>query len=209
MAQADIEEVARLIKGVSFYPTKAKNVVATSRILVEQYGGEVPGDWDALVAMPGVGRKTANVVVATAFGQPAIAVDTHVFRVSNRLGLATATTPEETERQLQRAIPRELWSEAHHWLIWHGRKICKAPTPRCEVCFLTAECRYFQSLTPGKVSGKRADGSTTSPKTARTHKAAATRAAASPVPTPPATGPSQAKSAASPTPAPKPRRRKS
>jgi endonuclease-3 len=193
MAGADVAEVTQLIKGVSFYPTKAKNVIATSRILVEQYGGEVPGDWDALVAMPGVGRKTANVVVATAFHQPAIAVDTHVFRVSNRLGLATATTPEETERQLQQAIPRDLWSEAHHWLIWHGRKICKAPTPKCDICFLTADCRYFQTLATPKPAAKPkaaakakiADGSATSPKTARTHKAAASRAAKPETPAPP------------------------
>lgn len=188
MAEADVDEVTQLIKGVSFFPTKGKNLVATSRILVDQYGGEVPADWDALVALPGVGRKTANVVVATAFNQPAIAVDTHVFRVSNRLGLATATTPEETERQLQRAIPRDLWAESHHWLIWHGRKICKAPTPKCDVCFLTADCRFFQSLATAKPSStgakaaktaapKVADGSETSPKTSRTHKAAAARAA--------------------------------
>jgi endonuclease-3 len=174
MAVADVEEVTRLIRGVSFFPTKAKNVIATSRILIERHGGQVPGDWDALVAMPGVGRKTANVVVATAFGQPAIAVDTHVFRVSNRLGLATATTPEETERQLQAAIPRDLWAESHHWLIWHGRKICKAPTPKCDACFLTADCRYFQS---GKATPQQ-PAKASSPKTARTHAAAARRKAA-------------------------------
>jgi endonuclease-3 len=183
MAAADVAEVTLLIRGVSFFPTKAKNVIATSRILIEQHGGEVPGDWDALVAMPGVGRKTANVVVATAFGQPAIAVDTHVFRVSNRLGLATATTPEETERQLQVAIPRELWAESHHWLIWHGRKICKAPTPKCDACFLTADCRFFQSgkaSVPTKKPTQSPADTATSPKTARTHAAAARRKATPP-----------------------------
>jgi endonuclease-3 len=185
MAQADLAEVERLIGGVSFYKTKAKNVITTSRILVEQYGGKVPADHGALTAMPGVGNKTANVVVSTLFKIPAIAVDTHVFRVSNRLGLATAKDVEETERQLQRAIPKDKWYEAHHWLIWHGRKICKAPTPRCETCFLTADCRYYQTMAatqaPGKTvtktAAKRADGSATSPNTARTHTAATARAA--------------------------------
>lgn len=153
MAEADLDEVERLIGGVSFYKTKAKNLIATSRILVEQYGGRVPADHTALVALPGVGNKTANVVVSTAFNMPAIAVDTHVFRVSNRLGLATAKTVEETERQLQQAIPRELWSSAHHWLIWHGRKICKAPVPRCEQCFLTADCRYYRTQVAPVLAG--------------------------------------------------------
>ncbi|MBC7542453.1 MAG: endonuclease III [Candidatus Sericytochromatia bacterium] len=148
MALATVEAIEGLIAGVSFFHTKAKHLILTSQILIREHGGIVPGDWHALVAMPGVGRKTANVVVATAFGQPAIAVDTHVFRVSNRLGLAAAKTPEEVEKQLQKAIPQELWAESHHWLIWHGRKICKAPTPRCETCFLTADCRYFQTTKP-------------------------------------------------------------
>lgn len=145
MMHADLAELETLIGGVSFYRTKAKNLILTSRILVEQYGGKVPADHAALTKMPGVGNKTANVVVSTLFDIPAIAVDTHVFRVSNRLGLADAKTVEETERQLQRAIPKELWSSAHHWLIWHGRKICKAPVPKCEICFLTEECRYYRS----------------------------------------------------------------
>ena len=187
MALADVEDIERLIAGVSFFHTKAKNLILTSGILVTQYGCEVPSDWNALVAMPGVGRKTANVVVATAFGQPAIAVDTHVLRVSNRLGLAAAKTPEETEKQLQKAIPRELWAEAHHWLIWHGRKICKAPTPRCELCFLTADCRYYQTVKPAVPAAAKAKNATT-PVTSRKSTAkppAAVRRTAKANPPPP------------------------
>ncbi|MNT31313.1 Endonuclease III [compost metagenome] len=119
----------------------------TCRILLEQHGGEVPNSREALEALPGVGRKTANVVLATAFDVPALAVDTHVFRVSNRLGLAKAETVEETERQLERLIPREKWTLAHHWLILHGRYTCTARKPLCERCPLTADCPEYTRLT--------------------------------------------------------------
>jgi endonuclease-3 len=156
MANADVGEVTQLIKGVSFFPTKAKNVIATSRILVEHHGGEVPKDFDALVALPGVGRKTANVVLSNAFGVPAIPVDTHVFRVANRLGLADSPNVEGTETDLQKHIPIEQWADAHHWLIWHGREICKAPTPKCEVCFLTTWCQYYNRQGKWKNESKAA-----------------------------------------------------
>lgn len=148
------EEFKPWIAKIGLTNNKAKNVVATCQLLLERHGGEVPNDMEALVALPGVGRKTANVVLSNAFGVPAIPVDTHVFRVSNRLGLADAENVEATERDLQKTVPMDLWSEAHHWLIWHGREICKAPTPKCEACFLTAECHYFNGR--GRWKGPKA-----------------------------------------------------
>ena len=116
--------------------------MATCRILTEQYGGEVPADRDILQTLPGVGRKTANVVVSNAFGQDAIAVDTHVFRVANRLGLAKAKDVKKTEEQLMENIPKEQWSIAHHWLIWHGRRVCSARNPKCEQCPCEIFCDF-------------------------------------------------------------------
>lgn len=135
-------ELEALIKSCGFYKTKAKNVLETCRILVDKYGGEVPQTMEELTALPGVGRKTANVVLSNAFGIPAIAVDTHVFRVTNRLGLADAKDVIETEKQLMRAIPKDKWSRAHHWLIWHGRRVCFARKPDCGGCFLADVCKY-------------------------------------------------------------------
>ncbi len=123
-----------------FYHNKAKNILAACRKLCEEYGGEVPEDYDALLNLPGVGRKTANVVMSVAFKFPAIAVDTHVFRIANRLKLAVGETPLEVEKGLQKAIPKEKWSDAHHWLIWHGRKICKSRRPLCGECPLAEVC---------------------------------------------------------------------
>ena len=137
------EELAPYIKGCGLYKTKGKNIIAASRILLEQYGGEVPNDRDALTKLPGVGRKTANVVVSNAFGTPAIAVDTHVFRVANRIGLADAKNVEKTEEQLMEHIPREDWSAAHHWLIYHGRQVCDAKKPRCADCCVACVCDAF------------------------------------------------------------------
>jgi endonuclease-3 len=122
------------------YHSKARNIMANCAILCEQYGGEVPKTFDELVKLPGVGRKTANVLVSVLYDTPAIAVDTHVFRVSNRLQLATGKTPVEVEKGLQKAIPKEWWSRAHHWLIWHGRRICKARKPLCDQCFQADLC---------------------------------------------------------------------
>ena len=139
-------ELEQKIFSCGFYKNKAKNILATSEILVRDYGGEVPGDWVILQSLPGVGRKTANVVMAVGFGQPAIAVDTHVFRVSNRIGLAKAKDELHTELQLQQAIPRERWLKAHHLLIWHGRRCCASPRPHCDQCPLISDCFYFAHL---------------------------------------------------------------
>ena len=124
------------------YPDATAMAACTAcRMIVEKHGGQVPSTMEELTALPGVGRKTANVVLANAFGVPAIAVDTHVFRVSNRLGLADASTVEETERQLMKAIPKSDWRDAHHWLIFHGRRVCKAQHPLCESCTLRPLCK--------------------------------------------------------------------
>ena len=134
MAQLTPEELEPLIKSCGLYHNKAKNIVAACRALVEQYGGEVPADRKKLMALPGVGQKTAGVVLLAAFGDDQIPVDTHVFRVSNRIGLARATTANGVEKQLREVLPQEIWSHAHHLLIWHGRRCCAARTPACERC---------------------------------------------------------------------------
>ena len=139
MAEADEEELFPLVKSCGF-KSKAGNIIAACRIIREKHGGKVPDTMEALTALPGVGRKTANVVLYNAFGIPAFAVDTHVFRVSNRIGLCRADTVEETEKQMTRLIPKEKWGNAHHWLIWHGRRVCKAQRPLCEECGLRAVC---------------------------------------------------------------------
>lgn len=135
-----LSEMEEAIKELGLYHNKAKNILATCRILVEKYRGEVPHDFEALIELPGVGRKTANVVLSNAFGIPALAVDTHVLRVSNRLGLATGTNPDSIEKQLMSLIPREKWSHAHHLLIWHGRRTCAARNPKCQACSLSSLC---------------------------------------------------------------------
>jgi endonuclease-3 len=142
-----LHELEQKIKTVGLYKSKAKNILATCVILVEKYNGEVPKSREELVTLPGVGRKTANVVLSIAHNFDAIAVDTHVFRVSNRIGLADAKNVELTEKQLMQNIPQKDWSDAHHWLIWHGRRICKARNPLCNKCFLTDYCCYFPKLT--------------------------------------------------------------
>lgn len=134
------EELQDKIRSCGLSATKSKNILATCRILLTDFDGEVPHDIDALQTLPGVGRKTANVVASVAYNIPAIAVDTHVFRVSNRLGLADATTVEKTELQLMEAIPKDEWSKAHHWLIWFGRQMCTARKPHCEECYLFDLC---------------------------------------------------------------------
>lgn len=142
LAAAEPEDVEPYIQSCGIYHNKARNLVLAAREIVKQYGGEVPNDFEALQRLPGVGRKTANVVMANAFGADAIAVDTHVFRVSNRLGLAHADDVLKTELQLQEAIPKHLWSTAHHWLIYHGRQVCASRKPACERCTLRALCDY-------------------------------------------------------------------
>ena len=141
-AALDFETLEPYIKSCGFYRMKGIHILEMSRILVERYGGEVPRTMEELTGLPGVGRKTANVVLSNAFGIPAIAVDTHVFRVSNRIGLAEAKDVEHTERQLMENIPREDWGDAHHWLIYHGRQVCAAQRPKCPACPLKEICTY-------------------------------------------------------------------
>lgn len=142
MANADVDEVYEFIRSVSYPNAKAKHLVALSRMIVSDYGGEVPDSMDSLIRLPGVGRKTANVMQAVAFGRSAIAVDTHVFRVSHRLGLASrkADTPLKVERELKANIPPELAADAHHWLLLHGRYVCTSRTPHCDKCPFTGFC---------------------------------------------------------------------
>ncbi len=130
------------IKTIGLYNTKARNIIALSRDLLEKHGGEVPDSRAALEALPGVGRKTANVVLNGAFGQPTIAVDTHVFRVANRTGLAPGKTPLAVEERLGKVVPKKWRQHAHHWLILHGRYVCKARKPECPRCVVRAECAY-------------------------------------------------------------------
>ena len=144
MAASTPEVVYEYIRSCSYPNNKAKNLVGMARKLVSDFAGEVPTDIDSLLTIPGVGRKTANVMLAVAFDTPAMPVDTHVFRVANRIGLTdNSKTPLETERELVRYIPRELLSKAHHWLILHGRYICVARKPKCEICGLRDWCRYY------------------------------------------------------------------
>ena len=142
MLDLGLERLESYIKTIGLYPTKARNLLATCRILVEQHGGQVPRTREALEALPGVGRKTANVVLNVAFGQPTMAVDTHIFRVGNRTGLAPGKTPLEVEKQLLRRVPREYLVDAHHWLILLGRYVCQARKPRCWECAVAPYCDY-------------------------------------------------------------------
>jgi len=142
MAALGVEGVSRYIRTIGLYNMKAKNVVALSEILLKQHGGQVPRDRDALEALPGVGRKTANVVLNVAFGEPTIAVDTHIFRVGNRTGLARGKTPDAVEKVLERVTPDRWKLHAHHWLILHGRYTCKARKPLCPACPVADLCEW-------------------------------------------------------------------
>jgi len=141
-----VEGLSEYIKTIGLYNSKAKNVIATCRKLLELYDGEVPADREALQALPGVGRKTANVVLNTAFGQPTMAVDTHIFRVSNRTGIAPGKTVLAVEKALLRHVPKEFLVDAHHWLILHGRYTCLARKPRCGSCVISDLCDYKDKL---------------------------------------------------------------
>ena len=163
LAAAAQDDVIEIIKTIGMYKTKSKNIIALANALCEKHGGKVPEDYDALVALPGVGRKTANVVLAVGFGQQRIAVDTHVFRVSHRIGLvapvgadsadakATPTSAKSagsaevlaTELELMKTLPEDRWSEAHHSLIWHGRNCCTARNPKCDSCPIARQCRQY------------------------------------------------------------------
>lgn len=146
MSHATFDEIFELIRSVSYPNNKSKHLIGLSKMIMENYGGEVPEKHEDLQKLPGVGRKTANVVVSVLYNQPAMAVDTHVFRVSKRLGLVTqnAKTPLEVEKQLVKHIPKEHIHKAHHWLILHGRYVCLARKPKCDKCKITHFCRYFE-----------------------------------------------------------------
>ncbi len=147
MAKLEPEELEPHIKSCGLYHNKAKNIVAASRALVERFNGQVPSNRKELMSLPGVGQKTAGVVLLAAFGDDQIPVDTHVFRVSNRIGLAKADTPNGVELQLREILPKDIWSHAHHLLIWHGRRCCSARKPACERCPLKGElCRYSKDI---------------------------------------------------------------
>lgn len=146
--------LAEYINRIGLYPTKAKNVIATCRQLIAQHGGEVPQDREALEALPGVGRKTANVVLNTAFGEATIAVDTHIFRVANRTKLAPGKTPLAVELKLLKSVPDEFRRDAHHWLILHGRYVCKARKPECWRCTVSDLCEYKEKTEPYQDSRK-------------------------------------------------------
>lgn len=143
LAKADPEEVAGIIKTIGLNKTKSKNIVALAKILVEKYHGIVPESYDDLITLPGVGRKTSNVVRSVAFNQDCIAVDTHVFRVANRIGITKGKTPLAVEEGLMKVVPKNRWSRTHHSLIFHGRSICNARKPKCEICPLQSSCQYF------------------------------------------------------------------
>ena len=144
LAEASEEDVFELIRSISYPNNKARHLVGMARRLMSDFGGKVPSDIDALMSLPGVGRKTANVVASITWGEPVIAVDTHVFRVSRRLGLSRGTTPRAVELDLEKHTPAELRPIAHHWLILHGRYVCTALKPKCSECPLTEWCRDFE-----------------------------------------------------------------
>ncbi len=143
-----VEGLSTFIRHIGLYNAKAKNVIETCRLLIEKHGSEVPRDREALEALPGVGRKTANVVLNVAFGEPTIAVDTHVLRVANRTGLAPGATPLAVEQKLLKVTPPEFLQHAHHWLILHGRYVCVARTPKCYACVIREVCRYRPKTPP-------------------------------------------------------------
>ena len=142
------EKLAEMIRDCGLFRSKARNIIAACEMLCRDYGGKVPDSFAELTKLPGVGRKTANVLLSQLFSIPAIAVDTHVFRVAKRLGLAKGGTPLAVEEELMKTIPRESWSQAHHWLIWHGRKVCKARKPLCGSCPLAGLCISFRQEGP-------------------------------------------------------------
>lgn len=151
LAAATEEEVFGYIRSVSYPNNKTKSLLGMARKLVDDFGGKVPSDLDSLLTLPGVGRKTANVILAVVYDQPTMAVDTHVFRVSERIGLTHGSkNPLQTERTLVRHIPPEIVPKAHHWLILHGRYVCKARKPECKRCGLTEICRYYQANNKNK-----------------------------------------------------------
>ncbi|MGI9265393.1 MAG: endonuclease III [Gammaproteobacteria bacterium] len=142
-----VEGLIPYVRTIGLFNTKAKNIIKTCSILLDKHGGKVPEDRESLEALPGVGRKTANVILNTAFGQPTIAVDTHIFRVANRIGLAKGKNVLQVEKGLLRSTPREFMQDAHHWLILHGRYVCKARRPECERCIIADLCEHKEKTT--------------------------------------------------------------
>ena len=163
LARARLEDVEKIVKSCGFFHTKARNLIAMAQGLVDRHGGDVPREREGLEALPGVGRKTANVVMSVAFEEAAFAVDTHVFRVSHRLGLTLGKTPRDVEDDVTKLVPREQWRHAHHWLILHGRAICKAPTPQCGRCPVTM-CPSRALV--ARALGAKAAGAVTAPRAA-------------------------------------------
>ncbi len=162
MLDLGVDGLSGYVKSIGLYQGKARNIIATCRILLDEHGGRVPDDRESLEALPGVGRKTANVILNTAFGKPTIAVDTHLFRVANRTGLAPGKTVREVEDALMKRVPAEFLHDAHHWLILHGRYICKARRPDCPDCPIADLCEYpdktraeAQGRTPGRAARRR------------------------------------------------------
>lgn len=143
-SKLSVDQISEEIKSCGLYKSKSQKIKVTSEMLCELYDGQVPDTLDKLVELPGVGRKTANVVLSNAFNQDAMAVDTHVFRVANRIGLVQTQTPEKTEFELMDVIPKKRWSHSHHLLIFHGRRICKARKPECEICPIKNDCSYYK-----------------------------------------------------------------
>ena len=149
-----VEELEERIKQIGLYRSKAKNLIMMCNQLKEKFNGEVPKTMEELTSLAGAGRKTANVVLSNAFGVPSIAVDTHVFRVSNRLGMADSDNVLEVEKQLQKELPKREWSLAHHLLIFHGRRCCIARNPKCEICNLTQYCKYYKDVKKKEIKKK-------------------------------------------------------
>ncbi|RZI46977.1 endonuclease III [Rickettsiales endosymbiont of Peranema trichophorum] len=142
MIELGEDGLKKMVSSIGLYNTKAKNIIAMSKLLVEKYNGEVPDSLESLESLPGVGRKSANVMLNTVFGHPTIAVDTHVFRVSNRIGLCKSSNPHQTEEALLKIIPTKWRKPAHHWLVLHGRYVCKAKKPECNKCIISDICQY-------------------------------------------------------------------
>lgn len=141
------KRISDIIRPCGFYNTKTKSIMETCEILVENHDSQVPGSREELMKLPGVGRKTANVVLSTCFGEDAIAVDTHVFRVTNRIGIVDEDNVEDTEKMLMKQIDKNMWTKAHHIFIFHGRRTCSARSPKCEICTVKKHCRYYEKLT--------------------------------------------------------------
>jgi len=145
LANAKVKDIEKMIRSVGFYHVKSKRIIEVAKLLISKYGGKVPADIDQLVEIPGVGRKTANCVLVYAFEQPAIPVDTHVHRISNRLGLVSTKMPEETEMELRKTIPKKFWLDINNTFVMYGQNICKPISPMCDVCKIRNACNYFKT----------------------------------------------------------------